>query len=188
MFVYSAVMPSSSVYTHTLTQSLHMHTHMCIHHTHTHSLHMHTHTLTSHAHTHTHARAHTYTLHIQTSKCAVVLRNTTFQYHMTSLEHSCFKQVSHLSLGICFHGNHWILFSPSRRSFPLYKPNWLLMYTSVCFQLGTFFDLVDEPVLGYEPPSLITELHAHLRECAMEYRYGHMPESLGPPSQTGRKG
>jgi len=72
----------------------------------------------------------------KTSKCAVVLRNTTVQYHMTSVEHSCFKQ------------------------------------------LGTFFDLADEPVLGYEPPSLITELHAHLRECAMEYRPLHLPLSV----------
>lgn len=59
------------------------------------SLHTYAHTITPHAHTHVHTpHTHTHSLHIQTSKCAVVLRNTTVQYHMTSVEHSCFKQVA----------------------------------------------------------------------------------------------
>ena len=97
---------------------LYTYTHALIHcspHTHAHFTHTRAYTTHTHTHstcTHTLTRAHTYALHMQTSKCAVVLRNTTFQHHMTSVEHSCFKQVSHLSLGICFHGNHWIFFPP----------------------------------------------------------------------------
>lgn len=37
-------------------------------------------------------------------------------------------------------------------------------------QLTDFFDVVDTPVVGYTPSSVITELHLHLWSCAIDYR------------------
>lgn len=31
--------------------------------------------------------------------------------------------------------------------------------------------MLDDPVLGYLPPTVITVLHTHLFSCAMDYRY-----------------
>lgn len=39
-------------------------------------------------------------------------------------------------------------------------------------QLIEFLDVVDEPILGYDPPTVITVLHTHLFSCAVDYRYG----------------
>ncbi|XP_064403938.1 autophagy-related protein 2 homolog B-like isoform X2 [Halichondria panicea] len=45
-------------------------------------------------------------------------------------------------------------------------------------QLGEFFTLTDDEVLGYEPPSIITELHTHLHSCCLEYKPLHLPLHL----------
>lgn len=45
-----------------------------------------------------------------------------------------------------------------------------------CFtQLGDFFTLTDDEVPGYEPPSVITELHTHINSCSLEYKPLHLP-------------
>ena len=41
-------------------------------------------------------------------------------------------------------------------------------------QLGEFLSLTDETVEGYEPPSLITEMHLHLQDLRLEYWYSHV--------------
>lgn len=42
-------------------------------------------------------------------------------------------------------------------------------------QLLDFFDVFDYPVAGYEPLHIITELHQHLWDCAVDYRPIHLP-------------
>ncbi|KAG8235898.1 hypothetical protein J437_LFUL010128 [Ladona fulva] len=42
-------------------------------------------------------------------------------------------------------------------------------------QLVDFFDVLDYPVPGYSPPRVITELHLHLWDCAIDYRPLHLP-------------
>ncbi|CAL8111003.1 unnamed protein product [Orchesella dallaii] len=42
-------------------------------------------------------------------------------------------------------------------------------------QLTDFFDVLDTPVMGYTPSSVITELHLHLWECAIDYRPLYLP-------------
>ena len=37
-------------------------------------------------------------------------------------------------------------------------------------QLASFLDLKEEAVAGYEQPSVVTELHAHLINCSLEYQ------------------
>ena len=37
-------------------------------------------------------------------------------------------------------------------------------------QLGNMFTLRDDVVPGYDAPTVITELHAHLQDMAVEYR------------------
>lgn len=39
-------------------------------------------------------------------------------------------------------------------------------------QLLDMFDVMDHPVEGYQPSQLITELHQHLWDCAVDYRSG----------------
>lgn len=46
-------------------------------------------------------------------------------------------------------------------------------------QLLEFLDVLDDPVLGYLPPTVITVLHTHLFSCAVDYRY---------PGRVGRRG
>ncbi|XP_048475573.1 autophagy-related protein 2 homolog A [Rhincodon typus] len=36
-------------------------------------------------------------------------------------------------------------------------------------QLMDFFDVLDDPILGYTPPTVITVLHTHLVSCAVDY-------------------
>ena len=48
----------------------------------------------------------------------------------------------------------------------------LVVDDSFSMQLADMFDLEEEEVEGYEPPSLITELHTHLNSCSVEYRWG----------------
>ena len=38
-------------------------------------------------------------------------------------------------------------------------------------KLLEFLDVLDDPVLGYLPPTVITVLHVHLFSCAVDYRY-----------------
>uniref|UniRef100_A0A8C7VFS4 Autophagy related 2A n=1 Tax=Oncorhynchus mykiss TaxID=8022 RepID=A0A8C7VFS4_ONCMY len=40
-------------------------------------------------------------------------------------------------------------------------------------QLVDFLDVVDDPILGYTSPAVITVLHTHLATCAVDYRYTH---------------
>ncbi|XP_038074084.1 autophagy-related protein 2 homolog A-like [Patiria miniata] len=42
-------------------------------------------------------------------------------------------------------------------------------------QLSDFFDVVDEEVLGYAMPSVVTEFHAHFWGCGIDYRPLHLP-------------
>uniref|UniRef100_UPI00398F0016 autophagy-related protein 2 homolog A n=1 Tax=Pristiophorus japonicus TaxID=55135 RepID=UPI00398F0016 len=42
-------------------------------------------------------------------------------------------------------------------------------------QLMDFFDVIDEPILGYAPPTVITVLHTHLLSCAVDYRPLYLP-------------
>lgn len=37
-------------------------------------------------------------------------------------------------------------------------------------KLLEFLDVLDDPVLGYLPPTVITILHVHLFSCAVDYR------------------
>nr|XP_048313767.1 autophagy-related protein 2 homolog A isoform X2 [Myodes glareolus] len=42
-------------------------------------------------------------------------------------------------------------------------------------QLLDFLDVLDDPVLGYMPPTVITILHTHLFSCAVDYRPLYLP-------------
>lgn len=42
-------------------------------------------------------------------------------------------------------------------------------------QLLEFLDVLDDPVLGYLPPTVITVLHTHLLACAVDYRPLYLP-------------
>ncbi|XP_066575184.1 autophagy-related protein 2 homolog A [Amia ocellicauda] len=42
-------------------------------------------------------------------------------------------------------------------------------------QLIDFLDVIDEPILGYTPPAVITVLHTHLLSCAVDYRPLYLP-------------
>ncbi|XP_051900923.1 LOW QUALITY PROTEIN: autophagy-related protein 2 homolog A-like [Pristis pectinata] len=42
-------------------------------------------------------------------------------------------------------------------------------------QLMDFFDVLDDPILGYIPPTVITILHTHLLSCAVDYRPLYLP-------------
>ncbi|XP_072277479.1 autophagy-related protein 2 homolog A isoform X2 [Pyxicephalus adspersus] len=42
-------------------------------------------------------------------------------------------------------------------------------------QIMDFLDVVDEPILGYTPPAVITILHTHLFSCAVDYRPLYLP-------------
>ena len=41
-------------------------------------------------------------------------------------------------------------------------------------QLIEMFDLKDTPVLGYEPPTFVTEVHFHVNKCAVDYKPLHL--------------
>ncbi|XP_006901527.1 PREDICTED: autophagy-related protein 2 homolog A [Elephantulus edwardii] len=51
-------------------------------------------------------------------------------------------------------------------------------------QLLEFLDVLDEPVLGYLPPSVITVLHVHLFSCAMDYRPLYLPVRVLVTAET----
>ncbi|CAB1325069.1 unnamed protein product [Coregonus sp. 'balchen'] len=42
-------------------------------------------------------------------------------------------------------------------------------------QLVDFLDVIDDPILGYTSPAVITVLHTHLATCAMDYRPLYLP-------------
>nr|XP_033810044.1 autophagy-related protein 2 homolog A isoform X3 [Geotrypetes seraphini] len=42
-------------------------------------------------------------------------------------------------------------------------------------QLLDFLDVIDDPILGYLPPTVITVLHTHLFSCAVDYRPLYLP-------------
>ncbi|KAG9475554.1 hypothetical protein GDO78_003774 [Eleutherodactylus coqui] len=42
-------------------------------------------------------------------------------------------------------------------------------------QIMDFLDVVDDPILGYSPPAVITILHTHLFSCAVDYRPLYLP-------------
>ncbi|XP_074087234.1 autophagy-related protein 2 homolog A isoform X1 [Macrotis lagotis] len=42
-------------------------------------------------------------------------------------------------------------------------------------QLLDFLDVLDDPILGFLPPTVITVLHTHLFSCAVDYRPLHLP-------------
>ncbi|XP_069036336.1 autophagy-related protein 2 homolog A isoform X2 [Lepisosteus oculatus] len=48
-------------------------------------------------------------------------------------------------------------------------------YQSWHEQLVDFLDVIDEPILGYTPPAVITVLHTHLLSCAVDYRPLYLP-------------
>eukprot|EP00079_Xenopus_tropicalis_P034822 XP_017948593.1 PREDICTED: autophagy-related protein 2 homolog A isoform X1 [Xenopus tropicalis] len=50
-----------------------------------------------------------------------------------------------------------------------------LPYQSWHSQILDFLDVVDEPILGYSPPAVITVLHTHLFSCAVDYRPLYLP-------------
>ena len=43
------------------------------------------------------------------------------------------------------------------------------------FQIGDFFDILDEPILGYDMPRVVTELHTHFWSCGIDYRPLYLP-------------
>uniref|UniRef100_A0A674CIT4 Autophagy related 2A n=1 Tax=Salmo trutta TaxID=8032 RepID=A0A674CIT4_SALTR len=43
-------------------------------------------------------------------------------------------------------------------------------------QLVDFLDVIDDPILGFTSPVVITVLHTHLATCVVDYRYTHTPD------------
>lgn len=55
---------------------------------------------------------------------------------------------------------------------------WLMCLSSFSIQIVDFLDVVDDDILGYTPPAVITVLHTHLATCAVDYRYCSNTECL----------
>ncbi|NP_001395210.1 autophagy-related protein 2 homolog A isoform 3 [Mus musculus] len=51
-------------------------------------------------------------------------------------------------------------------------------------QLLDFLDVLDDPVLGYLPPTVITVLHTHLFSCAVDYRPLYLPVRVLVTAET----
>nr|XP_014354197.1 PREDICTED: autophagy-related protein 2 homolog A [Latimeria chalumnae] len=51
-------------------------------------------------------------------------------------------------------------------------------------QLLDFLDVLDEPILGYTPPTVITVLHTHLLICAVDYRPLYLPVRVMITAET----
>ncbi|XP_067604550.1 autophagy-related protein 2 homolog A isoform X1 [Pseudorca crassidens] len=51
-------------------------------------------------------------------------------------------------------------------------------------QLLEFLDVLDDPVLGYLPPTVITILHVHLFSCAVDYRPLYLPVRVLVTAET----
>ncbi|XP_078238343.1 LOW QUALITY PROTEIN: autophagy-related protein 2 homolog A-like [Pogona vitticeps] len=50
-----------------------------------------------------------------------------------------------------------------------------LAHQSWYSQLIDFLDVLDDPILGFVPPTIITVLHTHLFSCAVDYRPLYLP-------------
>lgn len=50
--------------------------------------------------------------------------------------------------------------------------------SSFSIQIVDFLDVIDDDILGYTPPAVITVLHTHLATCAVDYRYCSNTECL----------
>ncbi|XP_013911188.1 PREDICTED: autophagy-related protein 2 homolog A-like [Thamnophis sirtalis] len=50
-----------------------------------------------------------------------------------------------------------------------------LAHQSWYTQLIDFLDVLDDPILGFVPPAIITVLHTHLFNCAVDYRPLYLP-------------
>lgn len=49
---------------------------------------------------------------------------------------------------------------------------WSNVHVSTFFmQIVDFLDVIDDDILGYTAPAVITVLHTHLATCAVDYRY-----------------
>ena len=95
----------------------------------------------------------------QVHKCAVKISRTLFEFHVTSLEDSFIKQVCVQEL-----------------LFPFIFPFLPLSHLSSpsLYQVSDMFDLKDDHVPGYDPPTVITELHSSLLDSAIQYRYTYI--------------
>ncbi|XP_076971909.1 autophagy-related protein 2 homolog A isoform X2 [Tamandua tetradactyla] len=51
-------------------------------------------------------------------------------------------------------------------------------------QLLEFLDVLDDPVLGYLPPTVLTVLHTHLFSCAVDYRPLYLPARVLLTAET----
>ncbi|KAJ1106499.1 hypothetical protein NDU88_003900 [Pleurodeles waltl] len=51
-------------------------------------------------------------------------------------------------------------------------------------QLIDFLDVLDDPILGYIPPTVITVLHTHLISCAVDYRPLYLPVRVFITAET----
>ncbi|XP_044537960.1 autophagy-related protein 2 homolog A [Gracilinanus agilis] len=51
-------------------------------------------------------------------------------------------------------------------------------------QLLDFLDVLDDPILGFLPPTVITVLHTHLFSCAVDYRPLHLPARVLITAET----
>ncbi|XP_053305388.1 autophagy-related protein 2 homolog A [Spea bombifrons] len=51
-------------------------------------------------------------------------------------------------------------------------------------QILDFLDVVDEPILGYSTPAVITVLHTHLFSCAVDYRPLYLPVRVLVTAET----
>lgn len=47
--------------------------------------------------------------------------------------------------------------------------------STVSFQLSKYLDVQDFPILGFVAPSVVTVLHAHVWQSAVDYRPIHLP-------------
>ena len=47
------------------------------------------------------------------------------------------------------------------------------MLNLLWLQLVEFLDVIDDPILGYTAPAVITILHTQLATCAVDYRSVH---------------
>lgn len=51
-------------------------------------------------------------------------------------------------------------------------------------QIMDFLDVLDDPILGYMPPTVITVLHTHLISCAVDYRPLYLPVRVFITAET----
>lgn len=59
-----------------------------------------------------------------------------------------------------------------------------LTHQSWYTQLMDFLDVLDDPILGFVPPTVITVLHTHLFSCAVDYRPLYLPTRVLITAET----